>query len=74
MIDSTFINNKYRVEDIVTLKYLFKGLNIYNKKKRVSKLSIICNENKFIIFIINVKLNKNNKKQYNGFMHDVNTI
>jgi hypothetical protein len=40
-IDSTFINNKYGVEDI--------GLNIDNKKKRASKLSIICNENKFIL-------------------------
>ncbi len=41
LIDSTFINNKYGVEDI--------GLNIDNKKKRASKLSIICNENKFIL-------------------------
>ena len=65
-IDSTFINNKYGVEDI--------GLNIDNKKKRASKLSIICNENKFIFSIISVKLNKNNKNKYNGFKHDVNTI
>ena len=50
------------------------GLNIDNKKKRASKLSIICNENKFIFSIISVKLNKNNKNKYNGFKHDVNTI
>jgi len=64
-IDATFINNKYGVQDI--------GLNIDNKKKKASKLSIICNENKFIYSIISVKLNKVNKK-CNGFKHDVNTI
>ncbi len=58
-IDSTFINNKYAVEYI--------GLNIDNKKKKASKLSIICNENKFIFSIISIKLNKNNKNKYNGF-------
>ncbi len=50
------------------------GLNIDNKKKRASKLSIICNKNKFIFSIISIKLNKNNKNKYNGFKHDVNTI
>jgi hypothetical protein len=43
-IDGTFINNKYRVQDI--------GLNIDNKKKKASKLSIICNENKFILLYL----------------------
>jgi hypothetical protein len=64
-IDGTFINNKYGIQDI--------GLNIDNKKKKASKLSIICNENKFIYSIISVKLNNVNKK-CNGFKHDVNTI
>ena len=50
IIDSTFINNKYGVEDI--------GLNTDNKKKRASKLSIISDNDKFIYSVINIKINK----------------
>ncbi len=49
IIDSTFINNKYRIEEI--------ALNTDNKKKRSSKLSIITDEDKFIYSIINIKIN-----------------
>lgn len=82
IIDSTFINNKYGVEDI--------GLNTDNKKKRASKLSIISDNDKFIYSVINIKINKkdnikidkrlkinkNKKKQKKriGFIHDVKTI
>lgn len=84
IIDSTFINNKYGIEDI--------GLNTDNKKKRASKLSIISDKDKFIYSVINIKINeinkdefknknkinkckkpKNNKKR-KGFIHDVKTI
>lgn len=82
IIDSTFINNKYGVEDI--------ALNTDNKKKRSSKLSIITDEDKFIYSIINIKINtinnvkidkrlkenknkKKNKKR-KAFVHDVKTI
>lgn len=50
IIDSTFINNKYGVEDI--------GLNTDNKKKKSSKLSIISDKDKFIYSVINIKINK----------------
>ena len=50
IIDSTFINNKYGVEDI--------GLNTDNKKKKASKLSIISDADKFIYSVINIKINK----------------
>ena len=87
IIDSTFINNKYGIEDI--------GLNTDNKKKRASKLSIISDKDKFIYSVINIKINnrinkdefknknKNNinkckksknKKKRKGFIHDVKTI
>ena len=80
IIDSTFINNKYGVEDI--------GLNTDNKKKKASKLSIISDADKFIYSVINIKINKIpdikidkrfkiNKKKYKkrkGFVHDVKTI
>ncbi len=80
IIDSTFINNKYGVEDI--------GLNTDNKKKRATKLSVITDENKFIYSVINIEINnKSNKKidkrlkknkdqskKRKGFVHDVKTI
>jgi hypothetical protein len=81
IIDSTFINNKYGIEDI--------GLNTDNKKKKASKLSLICDEDKFIYSVINIKINKlpnikidkrlkKNKNKKNkksiGFVHDVKTI
>ena len=83
-IDTTFINNKYGIEDI--------ALNIDNKKKRASKISIISDKNKFIYSIISIKINikkevkidkrskkyrdKKNKrmKRVLGFVHDVETI
>ena len=65
-IDSTFINNKYGIEDI--------GLNIDNKKKKASKLSIICDASKFIYSITSIKIKKNNNKKSIGFIHDSNTI
>ncbi len=84
IIDSTFINNKYGVEDI--------ALNTDNKKKRSSKLSIVTDEDKFIYSVINIKINtvneikidkrlKENKnknkrkfKKRKAFIHDVKTI
>ena len=80
IIDSTFINNKYGIEEI--------ALNTDNKKKRSSKLSIITDEDKFIYSVINIKINiineikidkrfKKNKKKFKkrkAFIHDVKTI
>jgi len=82
IIDSTFINNKYGIEEI--------ALNTDNKKKRSSKLSIITDEDKFIYSVVNIKINtidkikvdkrlKKNKikkkfKQRKAFVHDVKTI
>jgi hypothetical protein len=81
IIDSSFINNKYGIEDI--------GLNTDNKKKKASKLSIITDKDKFIYSVINIKINKiievkvdkrlkKNKNKKNkkrkGFIHDVKTI
>ena len=81
-IDSTFINNKYGIEEI--------GLNTDNKKKKASKISLITDNNKFIYSIINIKINEKqqtkvdkrlninkNLKKYKkrkGFVHDVKTI
>ena len=81
LIDTTFINNKCGIEDIT--------LNINNKKKKASKISIISDKNKFIYSILSIKINqkeikkvdkrkKENKKNIKnkrvGFVHDVNTI
>jgi hypothetical protein len=82
IIDSTFINNKYGIEEI--------ALNTDNKKKRSSKLSIITDKDKFIYSVINIKINtineikidkrfKKNKnkrklKKRKAFIHDVKTI
>jgi hypothetical protein len=82
IIDSTFINNKYGIEEI--------ALNTDNKKKRSSKLSIITDEDKFIYSVINIKINiineikidnrlkeNKNKKKFKkrkAFIHDVKTI
>ena len=49
IIDSSFINNKYGIEDI--------ALNTDNKKKKASKLSIISDKDKFIYSVINIKIN-----------------
>ena len=80
-IDASFINNKYGIEDI--------ALNIDNKKKRASKISIITDIDKFIYSILSIKVKineivkidkrkKENKKRKlkkrQGFVHDVNTI
>ena len=48
-IDSSLINNKYDIEDI--------RLNIDNKKKRSSKISIISDKDKFIYSILSIKIN-----------------
>ena len=48
-IDSSLINNKYGIEDI--------GLNIDNKKKRSSKISIISDKDKFIYSVLSIKIN-----------------
>ena len=80
IIDCTFINNKYGIEEI--------ALNTDNKKKRASKLSIITDKDKFIYSVINIKINtineikidkrfKKNKKKFKkrkAFIHDVKTI
>ena len=82
IIDSSFINNKYGIEDI--------GLNTDNKKKKASKLSIISDKDKFIYSVMNIKINKKNEvkndkrlkenknikkyKKRKGFIHDVKTI
>jgi len=79
-IDSSFINNKYGIEDI--------ALNIDNKKKKASKISLITDSSKFIYSILSIKINKSEikkidkrkkqnkklKKKRLGFIHDVNTI
>ena len=81
-IDASFINNKYGIEDI--------ALNIDNKKKRASKISVISDKNKFIYSILSIRVsekeiekidrrkkenkNKKNNKKIAGFVHDVNTI
>lgn len=79
-IDASFINNKYGIEDI--------ALNIDNKKKKASKISLITDPNKFIYSILSIKIKKNEiikidkrkkenkklKKKRLGFIHDVNTI
>ena len=48
IIDSTFINNKYGVEDI--------GLNTDNKKKKATKISIITDKQKFIYSVLSIGL------------------
>ena len=54
-IDSSFINNKYGIEDI--------ALNIDNKKKRASKISVISDKNKFIYSILSIKVNEKEIKK-----------
>ena len=74
-IDASFINNKYGIEDI--------ALNIDNKKKRATKISLITDTEKFIYSILSIKINKIDKRKKEnkklrkkrlGFVHDVNTI
>ena len=56
-IDASFINNKFGIEDI--------ALNIDNKKKRATKISVISDKNKFIYYILSIKVNvKEIKKIY----------
>jgi len=54
-IDSSFINNKYGVENI--------GLNTDNKKKKGTKLSIISDDNKFIYSVSSIPINNVIKKR-----------
>jgi len=54
-IDSSFINNKYGIEDI--------ALNIDNKKKKASKISLITDSSKFIYSILSIKINKSEIKK-----------
>ena len=54
-IDASFINNKYGIEDI--------ALNVDNKKKRASKISVISDKNKFIYSILSIKINEKKKKK-----------
>jgi hypothetical protein len=62
-------------------------LNIDNKKKKASKISLITDFSKFIYSILSIKINKSeikklikeknkikNKKKRLGFIHDVNII
>jgi hypothetical protein len=63
IIDATFINNKYGIENI--------GLNTDNKKKKATKISIIADKQKFIYSVLSIKLKS---KTTTGFIHDVNTV
>jgi hypothetical protein len=54
-IDASFINNKFGIEDI--------ALNIDNKKKRATKISVISDKNKFIYSILSIKINENKQKR-----------
>ena len=88
-IDTSFINNKYGIEDI--------GMNTDNKKKKATKISILSDDDKFIYSVVHVPINikikkrrkkclKRRKRKYVkktklkkikkpiGFIHDVNTI
>ena len=71
IIDLTFINNKYGVEDI--------RFSTDNKKKS-SKLSIISDKDKFIYSVINIKINKkpyikiDKRLKKIVFIYDVKTI
>jgi hypothetical protein len=62
-------------------------LNIDNKNKKASKISLITDSSKFINSILSIKINKSEIKKINkrkkqnkkfkkrlGFIHDVNTI
>ena len=55
-IDTSFINNKYGIEEI--------AMNTDNKKKKSTKISIISDNDKFIYSVSYVKINTNNKRKY----------
>ena len=69
-IDATPINNKYGSENIT--------LQVENKKKKITKLSVISNSNGFVYsivpFDINMSLKKNNKIIYSTSVHDTKMI
>jgi hypothetical protein len=55
-LDSTFINNKYGVENV--------ALNTDNKKKKSTKISVLSDNDKFIYSVDSISINNNNKKKY----------
>ena len=55
-IDTTFINNKYGVENI--------ALNTDNKKKKSTKISFLSDADKFIYSVVSVPINNNIKRKY----------
>lgn len=65
-IDSTFVTNKYGQENIT--------FNPQYKKKKVTKLSIISDENKNILSVINCMPKYNNNKYIKTFNADVKDI
>lgn len=65
-IDSTFIINKYGTEMITK--------HPEYKKKKVSKLSLICDDNKQILSVIPIETSFNKNKKCNVFKHDVKSV
>lgn len=65
LIDATPINNKNGVEDI--------SLHVENKKKKVTKLSVLTNENKFIHSVVPFKI-ASETDIYKTSVHDVKMI
>lgn len=65
-IDSTYIINKYGTDNITK--------NPEYKKKKVSKLSIICDENKNILSAVECKTHINLDKKCNVFSHDIKSV
>ena len=65
LIDATSINNKYGSENVT--------LNPEYKKKKVTKLSIITDKNKFIYLVTPFDI-KNNYTNYSTSVHDVKMI
>jgi hypothetical protein len=65
-IDTTFIVNKYG-EEMITKHPEYK-------KKKVSKLSVICDDNNHILSVIPVHTSFNNDKKCNVFKHDVKSV
>lgn len=65
LIDATSINNKYGSENVV--------INSEYKKKKITKLSLITNTNKFIYSVTPFDIN-NKYKNYSTSVHDVKMI
>jgi hypothetical protein len=65
-IDTTYIINKYGVENITK--------NPEYKKKKVTKLSNVCDENKNILAVINCETHFNENKKCNVFSHDIKSV